>query len=110
MYRVLLNPLRIWLEDRRAPKYDYIGQMKAWCNTNVEHRTERPRPAGQIMVVRRHDHGAAAHHRPVDGLPALRVWQTPRRALSRLLAIRRRCRVAANLVALQARATRRRQA
>ena len=95
LYRVLLNPLRIWLEDSRAPEYGYVGQMKAWWRTDVEHRTERPRPAGQIVVVRWHDHGPAAHLRPAHGVSALRLWTAAQRALSRLLALRGRRRLAA---------------
>ena len=78
---------------------------------DVEHRTERPQPAGQIVVVRRHDHGPATPLRPAHGLSALRLWQAAKRALSRLLVVRRRRRVEAAIrVALQARATRKRRA
>ena len=48
LYRALLNPIRIWLEDRRAPEYGYVRQWRSWWRTDVEHRTERQRPAGAV--------------------------------------------------------------
>ena len=47
VYRAVLNPLRAWLEDRRAPEYGYVAQMRAWW------RPERKvRPFLNLLVIR----------------------------------------------------------
>ena len=88
IYRSLLNPLRAWAEDRRAPECAYLDQMReVW---RVEDRARRARPAYPIGLGSRR----AAGRRAADSVPKVRVWQIAVRALSRLLALRGRRRMA----------------
>ena len=93
VYRAVLNPLRAWLEDRRAPEYGYVQQFRAWwrADDGLEHRTRRPRSAGTALVGRRSP--AARFAWPLTALSAVSLGTMAGWALSRLLGVRRRPRV-----------------